>query len=163
MLPPLVLFAHMQIKPTVQTKISFNGGGSWQMIKAPSKFNYQKCDRCGGAKECSLHLHGMPYPWGLLDGVAGSSYAVETRDVVMGKSSRCSVRLLLCKPLRNLVCGSPCQPLSSCVCSRRFCLKLEVPRALATPHTCTTTLTALHIMLFCLVPHMLTPTTICRC
>jgi hypothetical protein len=30
------------------------------MIKAPSTFNHQKCDRCGGAKECSLHLHGEP-------------------------------------------------------------------------------------------------------
>lgn len=48
----------MKIKPTVLTKISYNGGGTWQPIKAPSKFNYQKCDRCGGAKECSLHLHG---------------------------------------------------------------------------------------------------------
>lgn len=42
----------------MQTRITFNGGGTWQKIKAPSKFNFQKCDRCGGAKECSLHLHG---------------------------------------------------------------------------------------------------------
>lgn len=48
----------MKMKPTVLTKITYNGGGTWQNIKAPSKFNNQKCDRCGGAKECSLHLHG---------------------------------------------------------------------------------------------------------
>eukprot|EP00878_Enallax_costatus_P010257 GHUV01010707.1.p1 GENE.GHUV01010707.1~~GHUV01010707.1.p1 ORF type:complete len:710 (+),score=160.81 GHUV01010707.1:152-2131(+) len=48
----------MKMKPTVLTKITYNGGGTWQNIKAPSKFNYQKCDRCGGAKDCSLHLHG---------------------------------------------------------------------------------------------------------
>lgn len=48
----------MQLKPTVQTRITYNGGGSWQNIKAPPHFTYQKCDRCGGAKECSLHLHG---------------------------------------------------------------------------------------------------------
>lgn len=38
--------------------MTFNGGGTWQQIKAPTKFNFQKCDRCGGAKECRLHLHG---------------------------------------------------------------------------------------------------------
>lgn len=48
----------LKIKPTVQTQITFNGGGSWGSIKAPKTFNHQKCDRCGGAKECSLHLHG---------------------------------------------------------------------------------------------------------
>lgn len=48
----------MKIKPTVLTKITYNGGGNWQLIKAPTTFNSKKCDRCGGATECSLHLHG---------------------------------------------------------------------------------------------------------
>lgn len=50
----------MKMKPTVLTKITFNGGGTWQNIKAPSTFSHQKCNRCGGAKDCSLHLHGEP-------------------------------------------------------------------------------------------------------
>eukprot|EP00879_Flechtneria_rotunda_P009745 GHRR01010194.1.p1 GENE.GHRR01010194.1~~GHRR01010194.1.p1 ORF type:complete len:606 (+),score=150.47 GHRR01010194.1:219-2036(+) len=48
----------MKIKPVVYSRMTFNGGGTWQPIKAPTAFNYKKCDRCGGAKECSLHLHG---------------------------------------------------------------------------------------------------------
>lgn len=52
----------MKMKPTVYTKITYNGGGTWQNIKAPSTFNYKKCDRCGGAKDCYLHLHGKDSP-----------------------------------------------------------------------------------------------------
>jgi hypothetical protein len=48
----------MGMKRTVVTRITFNGGGSWQPIKAPTTFNYQKCNRCGGATNCALHLHG---------------------------------------------------------------------------------------------------------
>lgn len=42
----------------VETRITFNGGGSWTAIPAPSHINHPKCDRCGGSKDCSLHLHG---------------------------------------------------------------------------------------------------------
>ncbi|KAI8465440.1 MAG: hypothetical protein J3K34DRAFT_525363 [Monoraphidium minutum] len=46
-------------RPVVYSRITFNGGGSWQGIKAPSTFKSAKCDRCGGAPgNCSLHLHG---------------------------------------------------------------------------------------------------------
>jgi hypothetical protein len=38
--------------------MTLNGGSSWADIKAPSHFNHKQCDRCGGAKDCSLHLHG---------------------------------------------------------------------------------------------------------
>jgi hypothetical protein len=48
----------MGMKRTVLTRITFNGGGSWQPIKAPTTFNNQKCNRCGGANNCALHLHG---------------------------------------------------------------------------------------------------------
>jgi hypothetical protein len=48
----------MGMKRTVVTRITFNGGGSWQPIKAPTTFNNQKCNRCGGATNCALHLHG---------------------------------------------------------------------------------------------------------
>jgi hypothetical protein len=48
----------MGMKRTVFTRITFNGGGSWQPIKAPTTFNNQKCNRCGGAANCALHLHG---------------------------------------------------------------------------------------------------------
>ena len=46
-------------KPAVYTRISFNGGGAWQPIRAPARFNSAKCDRCGGRRDdCYLHLHG---------------------------------------------------------------------------------------------------------
>ncbi|GBF87767.1 hypothetical protein Rsub_00478 [Raphidocelis subcapitata] len=46
-------------RPVVYTRMTFNGGGTWQNIKAPTKFNSQKCNRCGGrSDDCYLHLHG---------------------------------------------------------------------------------------------------------
>eukprot|EP00197_Chlamydomonas_leiostraca_P003012 CAMPEP_0202867564 /NCGR_PEP_ID=MMETSP1391-20130828/9502_1 /ASSEMBLY_ACC=CAM_ASM_000867 /TAXON_ID=1034604 /ORGANISM="Chlamydomonas leiostraca, Strain SAG 11-49" /LENGTH=890 /DNA_ID=CAMNT_0049547617 /DNA_START=70 /DNA_END=2742 /DNA_ORIENTATION=- len=44
--------------PLVETRITFNGGGAWQRIPAPSAFRHAFCDRCDG-RECYLHLHGM--------------------------------------------------------------------------------------------------------
>lgn len=31
--------------PLVQSQITFNGGGTWQRIARPEKFNNPKCDR----------------------------------------------------------------------------------------------------------------------
>uniref|UniRef100_A0A383W6M8 VPS10 domain-containing protein n=1 Tax=Tetradesmus obliquus TaxID=3088 RepID=A0A383W6M8_TETOB len=96
----------MGMKRTVVTRITFNGGGSWQAIKAPSTFNYQKCNRCGGATNCSLHLHGSsswffgsiqfpsaysnPSAPGLLVGsgnVAGEGSGLDDNDGVLVRSS----------------------------------------------------------------------------
>ena len=74
-------------KPLVETRITFNGGGKWQRIKAPGSFIHPKCNRCdalmrnmslqpslalrfrllsaaprcsgGGEGDCYLHLRGM--------------------------------------------------------------------------------------------------------
>ena len=32
-------------KPLVETRITFNGGGKWQRIKAPKTFSHSKCNR----------------------------------------------------------------------------------------------------------------------
>ena len=34
-------------KPLVETRITFNGGGKWQRIRAPKSFAHPKCNRCG--------------------------------------------------------------------------------------------------------------------
>ena len=33
-------------KPLVETRITYNGGGKWQRIKAPKTFAHSKCNRC---------------------------------------------------------------------------------------------------------------------
>ncbi|KAG2489020.1 hypothetical protein HYH03_012458 [Edaphochlamys debaryana] len=46
-------------QPLVETRITFNGGGRWQRIPAPTHITLPACDRCGGAPSCFLHLHGL--------------------------------------------------------------------------------------------------------
>ncbi|MEW5296835.1 MAG: hypothetical protein WDW36_000087 [Sanguina aurantia] len=45
--------------PLVESRISFNGGGHWQRLAAPTAFRHPQCDRCDGSALCYLHLHGM--------------------------------------------------------------------------------------------------------
>ncbi|MEW5312182.1 MAG: hypothetical protein WDW38_003829 [Sanguina aurantia] len=45
--------------PLVESRISFNGGGHWQRLAAPTAFRNSQCDRCDGNALCYLHLHGM--------------------------------------------------------------------------------------------------------
>mmetsp|Transcript_9550 Transcript_9550/g.24227 ORF Transcript_9550/g.24227 Transcript_9550/m.24227 type:complete len:902 (+) Transcript_9550:171-2876(+) len=42
----------------VETLITFNGGGHWQHLQAPSTYRNPKCNLCKGNEKCSLHLHG---------------------------------------------------------------------------------------------------------
>lgn len=46
-------------QPLVETRVTYNGGGRWQRIPAPTSFSYPQCNRCEGKAECYLHLHGM--------------------------------------------------------------------------------------------------------
>ena len=43
----------------VETRITFNGGGKWSSIKAPTTFNSQKCNRCVGGQS----RHGTACWW----------------------------------------------------------------------------------------------------
>lgn len=43
----------------VVTKITFNGGGGWRQIRAPTTFRNSKCNMCAGKAECYLHLYGL--------------------------------------------------------------------------------------------------------
>ncbi|GMH44817.1 hypothetical protein BSKO_12769 [Bryopsis sp. KO-2023] len=47
----------------LSTKISYDGGASWQKIPAPTSFNHkEECDKCNGVKDCFLNLH-MASSW----------------------------------------------------------------------------------------------------
>mmetsp|Transcript_3363 Transcript_3363/g.9396 ORF Transcript_3363/g.9396 Transcript_3363/m.9396 type:complete len:1023 (-) Transcript_3363:787-3855(-) len=51
--------AYGPFMPLVQTRITFNGGASWERIPAPMEYAHAHCDRCGATtdvKSCSLHL-----------------------------------------------------------------------------------------------------------
>lgn len=41
-----------------ETKITYNGGVSWESIPAPSAFTHDACNQCTEGKDCYLHLHG---------------------------------------------------------------------------------------------------------
>ncbi len=51
-------FAQLLDRPLIETRITFNGGGHWAPIPAPTHFQHTKCDRCSGRANCRLHLHG---------------------------------------------------------------------------------------------------------
>eukprot|EP00210_Caulerpa_lentillifera_P008415 g8027.t1 len=46
-----------------ETKITYNGGVSWESISAPDAFTHEECNQCPQGQVCSLHLHG-PSSWG---------------------------------------------------------------------------------------------------
>mmetsp|Transcript_15969 Transcript_15969/g.34497 ORF Transcript_15969/g.34497 Transcript_15969/m.34497 type:complete len:890 (+) Transcript_15969:138-2807(+) len=62
-------------KPLVESRITFNGGGLWQRIPAPSYFNNPKCNRCSGSTtSCWLHLNGMS-AWDSMSSTLPSVYS----------------------------------------------------------------------------------------
>ncbi|GAX79116.1 hypothetical protein CEUSTIGMA_g6556.t1 [Chlamydomonas eustigma] len=67
--------------PLVETRITFNGGGKWQRIPAPSTYIHPKCNRCIDlTSPCYLHLRGMS-SW---DSVASSFPAVYSNPSAPG-------------------------------------------------------------------------------
>ncbi|GFR45937.1 hypothetical protein Agub_g7400, partial [Astrephomene gubernaculifera] len=51
-------------QPVVESRITFNGGASWQRIPAPTQYRHPACNRCGSSPggpggSCFLHLHGL--------------------------------------------------------------------------------------------------------
>ena len=45
------------------TKVTYNGGVTWERISAPDSFTHSECDRCVPGHPCYLNLHGSAV-WG---------------------------------------------------------------------------------------------------
>ncbi|KAG2485816.1 hypothetical protein HYH03_015526 [Edaphochlamys debaryana] len=62
-----------------ETRISFNGGASWQPIPAPTSFAHAECAQCAGRRPCSLHLWGAstwtPSSWAAATTVRPAIYS----------------------------------------------------------------------------------------
>jgi len=58
--------SNVREKPKLRTKISFDKGGRWALIKPPVATNTGKAFRCDPQDDptCTLHLHGVTDSWG---------------------------------------------------------------------------------------------------
>ena len=64
----------------LRTRVSFNGGGSWEAVPPPASFRYGHCNTCAPgapADQCSLHLHG-PTSWYAPEGPHPNFYSLPT-------------------------------------------------------------------------------------
>ena len=43
----------------VETRITFNGGGHWDRIKAPKSFSHSSCNRCDMCRRCTQVRHSV--------------------------------------------------------------------------------------------------------
>lgn len=73
--------------PLVETRISFNGGGQWENLQAPTKFNNPSCNKCDNNRECFLHLHGSSSWDSLLTSVPSVYTSASAPGVIMSSGN----------------------------------------------------------------------------